>query len=80
MVTFANTVVIPPSALATAQGQNGVDREHRGSTSKGSPGSGIGLAFSRRVVQRHGGTLEVDDAPGGGARFTVRLPLPSSED
>ena len=52
----------------------------RGSTSKGSPGSGIGLAFSRRVVERHGGTLTVDDAPGGGARFTVRLPLPSSED
>lgn len=51
------------------------DMFHRGSTSAGSPGSGIGLAFARRVVARHGGTLEVDDAPGGGARFTVRLPV-----
>jgi signal transduction histidine kinase len=47
----------------------------RGSTSAGSAGSGIGLAFARRVLVRHGGSLEVDDAPGGGARFTVRLPL-----
>jgi signal transduction histidine kinase len=51
----------------------------RGSTSAGSAGSGIGLAFSRRVVERHGGTLTVDDAPGGGARFTLRLPLPASQ-
>ena len=50
------------------------DMFHRGSTSAGSVGSGIGLAFARRVLVRHGGTLEVDDAPGGGARFTVRLP------
>ena len=52
----------------------------RGTASSGQAGSGIGLAFSRRVVERHGGTLEVDDAPGGGARFTVRLPLHGSED
>jgi signal transduction histidine kinase len=52
----------------------------RGTASTGQAGSGIGLAFSRRVVERHGGTLEVDDAPGGGARFTVRLPLHCSED
>ena len=53
------------------------DMFHRGSTSAGSAGSGIGLAFARRVLVRHGGTLDVDDAPGGGARFTVRLPLPT---
>lgn len=52
----------------------------RGASGAHSPGSGIGLAFSRRVVERHGGTLTVDDAPGGGARFTVRLPLPAAED
>lgn len=56
------------------------DMFQRGSTSAGSAGSGIGLAFARRVVTRHGGTLVVDDAPGGGARFTVRLPLPAHED
>jgi two-component system, OmpR family, sensor histidine kinase CiaH len=38
-------------------------------------GSGLGLAIARQLASRHGGELWVDDAPGGGARFTVRLPL-----
>jgi signal transduction histidine kinase len=38
-------------------------------------GSGLGLAIARQLAGRHGAQLVVDDAPGGGARFTVRLPL-----
>lgn len=39
-------------------------------------GSGQGLAIARAViVEQHRGTLSVDSAPGGGARFTIRLPL-----
>ncbi|MEP7027922.1 MAG: HAMP domain-containing sensor histidine kinase, partial [Candidatus Eisenbacteria bacterium] len=37
-------------------------------------GSGVGLSVSRRVIEQHGGTIEVDGAPGRGARFTVLLP------
>jgi signal transduction histidine kinase len=37
-------------------------------------GTGLGLAIAHWVVERHGGTIEVGDAPGGGARFEVRLP------
>lgn len=40
---------------------------------QGRPGLGLGLAIARRIVEGHAGTLEVGEAPGGGARFTIRL-------
>ncbi|MGE2730419.1 ATP-binding protein [Mycolicibacterium vaccae] len=47
----------------------------RGVTSKRDVpgGRGIGLALVRLVTAQHGGSVEVTDAPGGGAEFTVRL-------
>jgi signal transduction histidine kinase len=38
-------------------------------------GSGLGLAIVDAVVRGHGGSVAVASAPGGGARFTVRLPV-----
>ncbi|MDQ3943917.1 MAG: ATP-binding protein [Actinomycetota bacterium] len=37
-------------------------------------GAGLGLAIAREIVAAHGGTITAEDAPGGGARFVVRLP------
>jgi signal transduction histidine kinase len=37
-------------------------------------GSGLGLPLVYSVVAQHGGTIAIDDAPGGGARFVLRLP------
>jgi two-component system OmpR family sensor kinase len=36
--------------------------------------SGLGLSIVRAVAESHGGSVELDRPPGGGARFTVRLP------
>jgi signal transduction histidine kinase len=38
-------------------------------------GSGIGLAVVRELAQLHGGSAVVQDAPGGGARFVIELPV-----
>lgn len=43
-------------------------------TKKPGSGTGLGLGIAQRIVVAHGGTIAVDEAPGGGARFTVRLP------
>jgi len=38
-------------------------------------GAGLGLAVARSLVEAHEGTISIADAPGGGARVVVRLPL-----
>jgi PAS domain S-box-containing protein len=40
-------------------------------------GAGMGLAVSRRIVERHGGWIEADSIPGRGSIFTVTFPLQS---
>jgi PAS domain S-box-containing protein len=41
-------------------------------------GSGLGLWLSRRVVQQHNGTIEVQSEPGKGTIFTITLPTVDS--
>jgi PAS domain S-box-containing protein len=59
----------------------GMDRETREKifslffSSKGLKGTGLGLFISNKIVDKHGGTIEVDSKVGRGTTFTVRIPL-----
>jgi signal transduction histidine kinase len=51
------------------------ERFARRDTADGARGVGLGLAIVRQHVLWHGGSIRVDERPGGGARFVVELPL-----
>jgi len=41
---------------------------------RASSGLGLGLALARRIVEAHGGTIELESTEGEGTRVTVTLP------
>jgi len=43
-------------------------------------GTGLGLAISFGIIERHGGTIQVESANGAGATFSVRLPIVSEDE
>lgn len=42
-------------------------------------GTGLGLAISRRIVEAHGGTLNVGEAETGGAQFILQIPVQNAK-
>nr|WP_255657471.1 ATP-binding protein [Actinoplanes sp. L3-i22] len=56
------------------------DSFHRAPGSAGYDGTGLGLAICRRVVERHGGEIGVEDNPGGGTRFHFTLPVAANQE
>jgi len=44
------------------------------SRNRESGGAGLGLTIVRQIVESHGGTVTIEDRPGGGTRIRVRLP------
>jgi two-component system, OmpR family, sensor kinase len=53
---------------------------HGGGDTATGGGSGLGLAIVRAVAEAHGGHVELSEAEGGGARFTVTLPAAPTSD
>jgi signal transduction histidine kinase len=52
-------------------------RLYRRDASRSQRGLGLGLSLVKAMVEAHAGTVRLEDAPGGGARFEVRLPVES---
>ncbi len=71
-VTVADRGVgIPPEALPYL-----FDRFYRvTATARDVQGLGLGLCISHRIVEAHGGSIDVVSEPGLGSSFTVTLPL-----
>jgi two-component system sensor histidine kinase MprB len=53
------------------------DRFYRSAGARGTAGSGLGLAIVRQVAEAHGGSVEAEAAPGGGALLRISLPAMS---
>ena len=51
------------------------ERFYRAPTARSMPGSGLGLAIVKRVINTHGGTIELTSPPGGGTKVEIVLPL-----
>jgi two-component system sensor histidine kinase MprB len=51
------------------------DRFFRADEARSMPGSGLGLAIVQQVAEGHGGSIALDNRPGGGAVATLQLPV-----
>lgn len=72
-------------ALSICDTGNGMSEEVRRRclepffTTKGARGTGLGLAMVFGIIQRHGGTMDLQSAPGEGTTFTFRFPVALSD-
>jgi signal transduction histidine kinase len=49
-------------------------RQIESSMAKRTEGTGLGLPLAKRLIDLHGGALEIDTRPGGGTVARIRLP------
>ena len=56
------------------------ERYRRGRNVGSIAGTGVGLTGARQIVERHGGTIEIESEEGRGTRAAVRLPLATAQE
>jgi two-component system sensor histidine kinase KdpD len=61
--------------FASGDEQRVFEKFYRGANAAGQPGAGLGLAICEAIARAHGGTVTAANRAGGGAMFTVWLPL-----
>ena len=60
--------------IAESDREQVFERFYRSDESRSMPGSGLGLSIVRQVVERHAGTVSVDESETGGTRMVMQLP------
>jgi signal transduction histidine kinase len=70
LVTIADTGM----GIPAAEQDEVFSRFHRARNVAAIPGNGLGLAIVKHVLQRHGGSLQIESEEGRGSTFTCHFP------
>jgi signal transduction histidine kinase len=77
--TYGTADGVALDLIDTGCGMDAGTREHVFdaffSTKRG--GTGLGLPTARKIIEAHGGEIELQSEPGRGTQFTVKLPVPA---
>jgi PAS domain S-box-containing protein len=63
------------SGISIEEQRNLFQPYYRSSKTQGIPGTGLGLAISNKIIEAHGGKIQVASQPGEGSTFSVLLPV-----
>ena len=76
--TVELTVTDSGPGIPAAERERVFDRFYRRADVGRATGSGLGLSIARRIADLHAGTMALEDAPDGGLRVRLRLPVPGT--
>jgi signal transduction histidine kinase len=63
------------SGIRAAEKEDVFGKYFRSTRNKPVPGAGLGLYLVKRITEMHGGSISIEDRPGGGCIFRVSFPI-----
>ncbi|MGD7001859.1 ATP-binding protein [Corynebacterium halotolerans] len=72
--TFGLTIADSGPGIPVADRERVFERFYRSVSSRSMPGSGLGLSIVKKVIERHGGSIVVDESDDGGTLMRITLP------